>query len=69
MRDDVKVLPPNGGGLFLEPCVVTQVTPLLVTLRGTSMPAVKINGATYALGAANALWSPPAAPIVLPIGA
>jgi hypothetical protein len=54
----------------LIPCTVTQLSPLLVTLLGgTNIPAVKIAGATYALGAANALVTSPGKPLILPIGA
>lgn len=48
---------------------VTQVSPLLVTYNGaTNIPAVKLAGATYSLGVANALLSSPNHLIVLPIG-
>jgi hypothetical protein len=55
--------------LYLVPVTVTQVTPLLVTYKGsTNIPAVKLAGCTYSLGVANALLSSPGHLIVLPIG-
>ncbi|MGH1547981.1 hypothetical protein ACRAWB_01900 [Leifsonia poae] len=57
--------------VFLAPCTVTQVSPLLVTVEGgTDVPGVSIAGATYSLGPANALMVDGRAskPIILPIG-
>jgi hypothetical protein len=52
----------------LVPCTVTTVTPLLVTILGQpGVSAVKINGATYTTGPANALLPQVGQPIVLPI--
>jgi hypothetical protein len=62
------LLEQQGSPCRLVPCVVTRVSPLQITLLGESnIPAVKIAGATYSLGAANALVSSPSKPIVLPI--
>lgn len=59
----------QGSPAMVVPCEVTQVTPLLITVLGsTAVPAVKIAGATYSLGAANALMVSGSSPIVLPIG-
>ena len=64
------LLEQQGRPVFIVPCTVTQVSPLLVTLLGgTNIPGVKIAGATYTLGAANALVTSPGKPIILPIGA
>jgi len=50
-------------------CTVTAVTPLTVTINGqTGISGVKMAGATYSLGTATALWWPPAAPLIWPIG-
>ena len=58
-----------GAVCYLYPCVVTQVSPLLITINGlTNVPAGKIAGAAYSLGQANALYVSPGPPIVLPIG-
>jgi hypothetical protein len=58
-----------GTPVSMLPCTVTQVTPLLITVLGaTDVPAVKVAGASYSLGAANALFVSGASPIVLPIG-
>lgn len=55
--------------LGVVPCVVTQVTPLLITLLGeANVSAVKVAGLTYSLANANALISKTGQPIVLPIG-
>jgi hypothetical protein len=63
------ILQAQGRPVTIAPCTVTQITPLLVTVNGgTNIPAVKIAGATYALGQANALLCPPNQPIILPIG-
>jgi hypothetical protein len=63
------LLEQQGSPVSLVPCTVTQVTPLLVTVLGaTGVSAVKVAGATYSLGAANALFVSGASPIVLPIG-
>lgn len=51
----------------LTRCVITSVTPLEVDLNGATVPGVKITGVTYSLGPAVALWSPPSAPVILPI--
>lgn len=60
----------NRRPVYLIPCTVTQVSPLLVDLGdGTPIQGVKIAGATYTLGAANALVFEGSTPIVLPIGA
>lgn len=59
----------QGVPVRLVPCVVTSTSPLLVTINGqTGMSAVKIAGATYSLGVANALLPTVGKPIVLPIG-
>lgn len=59
----------RGRPVRLVTCVVTSTTPLIVTLDGAAgVSAVKIAGATYSLGVANALLVPDAKPIVLPIG-
>lgn len=64
------LLEQQGKPVWLVPCTVTQVSPLVVSLLGaTSIPAVSIAGATYSLGAANALLTSPGKPIILPIGA
>jgi hypothetical protein len=63
------ILQNQGRPVTIVPCTVTQVSPLQVTiLGGTSIPAVKIAGATYTVGQANALLCPPNQPIILPIG-
>ena len=63
------ILQNQGRPVSIVPCTVTQVSPLLVTINGgMGIPAVKIAGATYTLGQANALLSPPNQPIILPIG-
>ena len=52
------------------PVVVTQVTPLLISINGdTPISALRIPGATYTTGAALALLTSPGTPVVLPIGA
>ena len=64
------LLEQQGKPVWLVPCTVTQVSPLLVTLLGgDAIPGVSIAGATYSLGAANALLTSPGKPIILPIGA
>lgn len=61
------LLEQQGTPVYIVPCTVTQVTPLLITLLGTtSVPAVKVIGATYSLNAAVALVSKSGQPIVLP---
>jgi hypothetical protein len=63
------LLEQRGKPVWLVPCTVTQTSPLLVTLLGeTNIPAVSIAGASYSLGAANALMTSPGKPIILPIG-
>lgn len=63
------ILQNQGRPVTIVPCTVTQVSPLQVNiLGGTGIPAVKIAGATYTLGQANALLCPPNQPIILPIG-
>lgn len=63
------LLEQQGNPAFLVPCTVTATSPLTVTLLGrTGIPGVSIAGATYALGAANALLTNPGKPIILPIG-
>lgn len=63
------LLEQQGKPMFLVPCTVTQVSPLLVDmLGGSSIPGVSIAGASYSLGAANALVTSPGKPIILPIG-
>lgn len=63
------ILQNQGRPVTIVPCTVTQVSPLQVTiLGGTGIPAVKIAGATYTVGQANALLCPPNQPIILPIG-
>jgi hypothetical protein len=58
-----------GSPAFLVPCVVSSVTPLRVSLLGAeNVAAVKVAGATYSLGAANALVVSGSSPVVLPIG-
>ena len=62
---------PSGGGL--RACMVTQVTPLLVSFDGgaTTVPGDKIAGATYSIGTSNnarALMDSPNKPLVFPIG-
>ena len=55
-------------------CMITQVTPLLVSFDGgvTSVPGDKIAGATYALATAGnnarALMDSPNKPLIFPIG-
>lgn len=50
-------------------CTITTVTPLTVTINGqTGISGVKMAGATYSTGTATALWWPPAAPLIWPIG-
>lgn len=55
--------------IYLVPCVVTQVSPLQVSLLGQDgLPGVPLAGLTYSLGAANALLTSPGKPIILPLG-
>ncbi|WP_434315831.1 hypothetical protein [Leifsonia sp. P73] len=56
--------------LYLVPCVITQVSPLQVSMLGAAnVPAVSIPGCTYTVNApANALLTSPGKPIILPIG-
>lgn len=56
--------------VYLVPCTITSVSPLVVSLLGaTGIPAVSIPGATYTVNAAaNALLTSPGKPIILPIG-
>lgn len=55
--------------LELKPCIVTQVTPLLIQYGDeTPHAATKIAGTDVVLGAANALVPPVGNPVVLPIG-
>jgi hypothetical protein len=55
--------------VFMSPCVVTNLTPLTISMNGaTGILAVKVLGATYSLGPANAITTNPGIPIVLPIG-
>lgn len=55
--------------VYLVPCTVSQLSPLLVSLLGQDgVPGVSIAGATYSLGAANALLTSPGQPIIIPIG-
>lgn len=60
----------QGRPVFLLPCTVTQVSPLLVSIQGgDNIPGVSIAGATYTVNAAaNALMTSPGKPIILPIG-
>jgi hypothetical protein len=62
------LLEQQGSPVYLVPCTVTQVTPLLITLLGsTGVSAVKVIGATYTLNAAAvALVTKAGQPIVLP---
>lgn len=62
------LLEQQGKPIYLVPCTVTQVSPLLVDILGTNVPGVSIAGASYSLGAANALLTSPGKPIILPIG-
>lgn len=67
----VRSLSEAGGAL--RACVITQVTPLLVSFDGgvTSVPGDKIAGATYATATSNnarALMDSPNKPLVFPIG-
>jgi hypothetical protein len=63
------MLEQQGARVYLVPCTVTATSPLTVTLMGrTGVLGVKIAGATYGTGAANALVVSPGAPIILPIG-
>ena len=53
----------------LVPCTVMSVTPCTVSIGGSDpVPAVKVAGLTYTTGHAMALWSPPALPLIIPIG-
>ena len=53
--------------LKMFPCVVTQISPLLITLLGeTDIPAQKVSGLVYSLGTASALLSSPGTPLVIP---
>jgi hypothetical protein len=62
------LLEQQGSPCRIVPCEVTQVSPLLISLLGqANVPAVKVAGATYSLGFANAIVSSPSKPIVLPI--
>ncbi len=55
--------------VYIVPCTVTQTSPLLVSMLGQDgIPGVSVAGATYSLGAANALLTSPGKPIILPIG-
>ena len=61
---------PNGS---LQACMVTQVTPLLVSFDGgvSSVAGDKVAGATYSTGSSNnarALMDSPNKPLVFPIG-
>jgi hypothetical protein len=62
------LLESQGSPCRVVPCTVTQLSPLLISLLGqVDVPAVKIAGADYSLGAANCLVASPSKPIVLPI--
>lgn len=53
----------------LVPCVVTSLSPLLVTvLGGSNVRAVPVPGLTYSLAPAVCFVAPGVAPVVLPIG-
>lgn len=63
------LLEQQGSPIYLVPCTVTATSPLTITLLGQAgIAAVKVAGATYSTGAANALVSKVGNPIVLPIG-
>lgn len=51
------------------PCTVVTVSPCTVSINGSdAVPGVKVAGLTYSTGHAVALWSPPALPLIIPIG-
>lgn len=53
----------------LVPCTVVTVTPCTVSINGSDpVPGVTVAGLTYSTGHAVALWSPPALPLIIPIG-
>lgn len=52
------------------PCTILTVTPLTVTLNGSTVPGMRVLGATYTVGfPAVALINAPNTPVILPIGA
>lgn len=57
--------------LRMLPCTITNLSPLQALLPdGSTVTGMRVIGATYTLGAAAvALWSPPAPPIIMLIGA
>lgn len=51
------------------PCTIVTVTPLVVNLMGSNVPAMRIPGATYVVAApAVALFTSPNVPIIIPTG-
>lgn len=52
-----------------EPCVITQVSPLQITLNGVAgVDAETVSGCSYTVGQdAMALYTSPGVPVVLPI--
>lgn len=71
MRDLTRAMTPKPGPQFqMLACQITQVTPLRVQLATGGITAgVRVAGATYSVGGqAVALWNPPNAPVILPIG-
>jgi hypothetical protein len=64
--DTRAILERIGRPLYKVPCLITQVTPLMVTINETSMPGLKVSGATYDVGPAIALVESPGLPLVIP---
>lgn len=48
------------------PVEVVTVSPLTVRLNGAVVPGIAVDGLTYTVGPAVAIWSSPATPIVFP---
>jgi hypothetical protein len=62
------LLEQTGSPVEMDVCTVTQVTPLLITFRGTTnVPALKVAGLTYSLAQAVVLSSKSSQLLVLPI--
>lgn len=60
----------HGSPVYVVPCTITQVTPLLISMAGgDNLPATKMLGLTYTLNAAAlAYCTESGIPQVAPIG-
>lgn len=64
------LLEKHGARIYVVPCTIAQISPLLVNMAGgTNLPATKMLGLTYTLGApALAYCTESGIPQIAPIG-